>query len=612
MMGSTSSSRRDLLLGCLCALFVALCFWPGLRGDFILDDGDNIELNTTLHLETLDLASLEQATYSFVARGGLRILPELSLALDHWRGGLDPFVYKQTNLAFHILTTLCLIGLFRTLLGAAGVPPRRRMLLASAMALAWAVHPLQVSSVLYVVQRMQTLCTLFIVLTLWAWLRMRLAQIEGTPSRTLGFLAILCWLLALTSKEDAALFPAYALSLELTLLRFRAVQPVLAKTLRWGFAGLAVSGLLVYLFWVVPHYWSWDAYSARDFSTSERLLTQGRILAMYLGQMVWPLPSHMPFFYDGIEVSRSLWQPATTLLALALLAALLALAWHLRHRRSLLAFGIFLFFAGHFITSNVIGLELAFEHRNQLPLIGIVLAVFDGLLLVVQRFSIKLQATQAFCVCLLIALGCGTWARSSVWGDPNLFAERAPQLAPYSPRAWLTLCLHEHELSNNITNNPHFDRAIAACQQGSTIPTSAAALSLLIQYKTRNGSITQTDWDNYLDRMEHVVLHSESRRTAWNLMTHAMAGERLDPGNVLRAINIVARRTGYTADQFIVIGYFALGNSSLAEDAFGYFEHAVQNLPSDDPQVRDLIEVLRKRKHNEWADQLAAISQENQ
>ena len=36
---------------------------------------------------------------------------------------------------------------------------------------------------------------------------------------------------------------------------------------------------------------------------------------------------------------------------------------------------MFLFFAAHFIASNVIGLELAYEHRNHFALIGAVLAV---------------------------------------------------------------------------------------------------------------------------------------------------------------------------------------------------------------------------------------------
>lgn len=595
------------MLAGVCTLLVALCFWPGLSGDFILDDADNIQHNTALHLETLDLASLEQAAYSFVPRGGLRVLPELTFALDYWRGGLNPAVFKRTNLAIHVLTTLALIGFFRSLLGSLGWSRQHATLAAAAMALVWAIHPLQVSSVLYVVQRMQTLCTLFIVLALWAWLRMRLAQMDGSRSRQYGFLAVLCWMLALASKEDAALFPAYTLLLEVTILRFRAANPLLEKVLRRGYAGAFFAGLLIFLLWAVPHYWSWGAYDTRDFNSVERLLTQGRVLAMYLGQIVWPVPSHMPFFYDNFEISRKLFQPATTLPALALIAALLASAWWLRERRPLYAFGVLLFFAGHFMTSNVIGLELAFEHRNHLPLIGAVLAVTDLLIALTGRLAAHRLVLALVCMLMLSVLGVGTWARASVWGNPTLFAEQAPQLAPDSPRAWMLLCLHYHELSDNDVASPYFDKAIAACEEGGKIETSAADLSLAIRYKTQNGTVTQADWDAYLDRMEHVVLHVESRRTAWEMMSREMAGDPLDVDNVIRALEIVMRRAGYTAHEFIVIGYFLLGNEAHADDAYQYFEHAVQNLPADDSSVHDLLGELRNRGLAEWALRLDAL-----
>src|SRR3546814_17931920 len=82
----------------------------------------------------------------------------------------------------------------------------------------------------------------------------------------------------------------------------------------------------------------------------------------------------MPFYYDWVQPSRSLLEPWTTLPAIAAVLALLGTAWSLRTRWPLFALGVFLFFAAHFIASNVVGLELAFEHRNHFALIGMVLA----------------------------------------------------------------------------------------------------------------------------------------------------------------------------------------------------------------------------------------------
>src|SRR3546814_8447978 len=100
------------------------------------------------------------------------------------------------------------------------------------LALAWAAHPLQVSSVLYAVQRFQTMGTLFLVLALWAYLKARQAQIEGRPGRTGLLLALLLWVAAMGCKEDSVLLPAYTLALELTVLRFSANSTRLAGILR--------------------------------------------------------------------------------------------------------------------------------------------------------------------------------------------------------------------------------------------------------------------------------------------------------------------------------------------------------------------------------------------
>src|SRR3546814_10005369 len=79
---------------------------------------------------------------------------------------------------------------------------------------------------------MQTLSTLLLVLALWVYLQARQAQMEGRSGRTGWMLTGLLWVLAIGCKEDAVLLPAYTLALELTLLRFAAAEPGLARRLR--------------------------------------------------------------------------------------------------------------------------------------------------------------------------------------------------------------------------------------------------------------------------------------------------------------------------------------------------------------------------------------------
>src|SRR5690606_34566003 len=130
----------------------------------------------------------------------------------------------------------------------------------------------------------------------------------------------------------------------------------------------------------------------------------------------------------------------------------------------LFALGVLLFFAGHFVASNVISLELAFEHRNHFPLGGIVLAVGDMLALVAKRFQWRAVATVPACV-LLVGMGGATVVRSRSWHSELEFALTSARIAPDSGRAWQTLCVAHYELGGGGTSpdNPYLDKAIAAC-----------------------------------------------------------------------------------------------------------------------------------------------------
>ncbi len=176
-------THRFLLAGLVVALLAGLLFIPGLPGDFLFDDIPNIVNNRVIHLTELTLASIVDVLSTQQVSGNLRGLPMLTFALDYWRAGgiADPATFKTTNLLIHALTTFVLAWFFRSLLSLIGVPQRRIAPMAIALAFAWAAHPLQVSSVLYAVQRLQTMGTLFLVLALTAYLQARMAQIGAVP-----------------------------------------------------------------------------------------------------------------------------------------------------------------------------------------------------------------------------------------------------------------------------------------------------------------------------------------------------------------------------------------------------------------------------------------------
>src|SRR5690606_9396773 len=115
-----------------------------------LDDVPNIVNNPMLQMKQWSVDDLLKIATAPQMSGSLRVLPTLSFALDYWRAGsLDPGTFKATNILIHALTTFALAWFFHTLLLTAGTPERRARWAAPGLALAWALHPLQVSSVLY-------------------------------------------------------------------------------------------------------------------------------------------------------------------------------------------------------------------------------------------------------------------------------------------------------------------------------------------------------------------------------------------------------------------------------------------------------------------------------
>lgn len=353
-------------------LLVAI-YWPGLHGGFFFDDGPSILLTEGVRLETLSPGSIHQALLSGGAGPSGRPVAQLSFALNHYFSGFDPFAFKATNLAIHLVCGFLVFGLaLRLLTAAAPTAKQHNILIASgAVTALWLLHPIQLLPVLHVVQRMTSLSALFLLAALLLHIRGR--EQGGRAGAAWLVLAWgVLWPLSFLSKETGALFPVFALAWELVMRR-----PTVGRL--DGFArGLAALASLVLVAGLAYAFspsaqWLWSGYQLRPFSLIERLLTEGRAIWFYLGLIVVPDMEALGLYHDDFMVSRGLLSPWTTLPALLGLAGLVVLAWRERRRAALPAFGIAWFLIGHALESTVLPLEIAHEHRNYLPLLGILL-----------------------------------------------------------------------------------------------------------------------------------------------------------------------------------------------------------------------------------------------
>ena len=154
----------------------ALVYLPGLPGAFVFDDIGNILTNPGMKQPITSLAELLRAMLSAPVGGLLRPISTLSFMLDAHLFGLQPEPFKITNIGIHLTVGILLWFLARELLrayrsstGESWDDSTIAWLSLAASAL-WLVHPLNLTSVLYVVQRDSSLAALFTVAALLSYM----------------------------------------------------------------------------------------------------------------------------------------------------------------------------------------------------------------------------------------------------------------------------------------------------------------------------------------------------------------------------------------------------------------------------------------------------------
>ena len=393
-----------------------IAYWPGLSGNFWFDDfaaleGLGIYSTAGGGLDGLK-AFLFSGTSSFIGRP----LALLTFLLDGQSWPADPYPFKYTNVLLHILNSIVVFGFLFSLSQLLQQTRRQALSIAILGAAAWSLHPIQVSTVLYVVQRMTELSALFIFLAMWSYIHGR-SILRHRPGSgyywmsgsllVLGPLAILC-------KENGALIPVLILVLEATLLSH------LPRPKHWRYWAIPALGLpciiiLSYLGNIVLHHNEY--YLARDFTLYERVLSQGRIIVDYLSTLLFPLQTPT-LIHDDLTVPEGLLKPWSTLPSLLLVVALLAHAIRRRTIQPVLSFAILWYFSAQLLESTVIPLELYFEHRNYIPLLGPALAFgYYGQKLIARRQKVYTGTI----VLIMLLLPMLTWTHSNTWaGDVSL------------------------------------------------------------------------------------------------------------------------------------------------------------------------------------------------
>jgi len=572
-------ARSALWLTCG-VIIVALAYWPGMSGGFIFDDYPNIVSRDAIHLDTLTWRGLWDAAFSFQHGGLARPAANVTFALNHAADGLDPRGYKWANLAIHLLNTLLVAMLVRHVLLLADAQQRLADFLAVFATLLWAAHPLQVSTVLYVVQRMELMCVTFTLIALLAYTRGRQAQLDGSGSGVAQFLtAAVAMLFGLSSKENALLIPVYGLALEALILRYRALNLATRRSWRLltivGAATLIIAVVAGNLYLVLRQ----PGYSMRDFTASARLLSQLEILPGYLGQILLPQLDSMKFFYDDLDATARLsW---THFAGISMLAALAAAAAWLHSRRPVASLGIFFFIASHLITSSAAALELAFEHRNYFALLGVIVGLI-GLLPLSAR-NLPLRPLIAGAAAIFLVFASLTAIRSSYWSEPGRLAAYLVEINPQSPRAAMDLGEQYMLASGGNAHSPFYQLAESEYRRAAQLPPrSIMGEHGLIMMAAHYGHPSDPrTWEDLNRKLSTPPVRPQEIAALLGMVEHRMKGLPLDDRELAAATTSVARVQPLAPELL-----FLFANQALLSDDGGRAarELFARGLVAADPQ----------------------------
>jgi len=404
-------------------------YWTGLQGNFLFDDYPNLQ-----DLGTYGVIDSWDKVRNFISNGFSgptgRPISLLSFLIDANTWPASPYSFKYTNLMIHLLNGVLLYWAILLLLKNYNYKENKSIWIALVASAIWLLHPYFVSTTLYVVQRMAQLATLFSLVGIVGYLKCRLS-IPFRPVRAyigMVFFLGLGTVFATYSKENGALLPFLILVIE-----FCNPNKMNRPIWQWRafFLWLPSIAILVVLSKYIT--FAEDPWPNRNFNMIERLYSESRILCEYLFNLLIPQVELRGLYQDAFIVSKSIFNPITTLYSIVFLLALLFLALFFKKRYPLFALGILFFLTAHLMESTVIGLELYFEHRNYLAAIFLFLPIVSGLALLKDRIDARL--VNLIVIFILGGLSFFTYERAKLWGNTPALELYWAQNSPNSPRA---------------------------------------------------------------------------------------------------------------------------------------------------------------------------------
>lgn len=449
--------------------------------------------------QVADGRSLLQFVFSGNAGPLGRPLSLLSFGLQgaSWPAHPEDFIY--VNILIHLLNG-CLVAWLALLLSEQ-IFGRRQLYPALLTAAIWLAMPLLASSSLMIIQRMATLAGTMTLLGLLVFVKIRLAPALRDWARVLlcGLVLIVFTGLAASAKENGALFPVQCLAIEILISHNAANRLKKWAAMAWRGLFLYVPVLLIVIYLLSRLPYAEGTIVARGFDGTSRLLFEAKALIVYLLHGFVPRANTIGPFHDQMIVDGGLSFYVSTCLAVVFWVVL---GWILFRKRAVypeLVFGYIWYLGSHLLESSTVALELYFEHRNYIPMVGVVMALVFFSFRFRKTIGERLYYPLSLGYALLMAVV--LYGQTTLWGNPFMSAVMWSHHNPASPRAMLNLVAIYQDggsydaalktldkyYQENGDLRARFMRLIVLCEKGAPIAVDDRLMDFSVPAKYKTG-----------------------------------------------------------------------------------------------------------------------------
>jgi len=439
---SLSSGGRSFSL-LLISLLAIFGYFNVLASPFTMDDNHLVVENTFIR----DITQLKEIVSCAPDRPFLMF----TYALNYRLGGLHSFGYHLGNILIH---TFAAVTLFSVLLylQAYFLPPypARALLLPLTTACLFSLEPVFIEAVTYVAGRSSSLSALLFLLSLLFFLKICGHHGPGgrVMKRIFFLLSLLCYCLALATKEIAATLPlvltlfcllaAFSRKRKLRLLRltppFYAVLALLFF-IRWSRTGVLLEKAPGFL----------TSHTRLDY-----LCTQFHVVPLYyVNKLLLPIGLNIDIDFPVIG---KIFSPRG-FGALAVLLALCIFCLRKGRKTPLLIFSLAWFAVTLLPTSSLVPIvDVAAERRLYLPGMGFVLLMA----FITLRFrpgGKRILPLLSLPLVILVLMATDTIARNALFADEFILWKDVLQKSPHKARSHYAMgYLHEnrHEVDPSI------------------------------------------------------------------------------------------------------------------------------------------------------------------